>query len=154
MSILVVIGQNDLCTYKIGAGRPEILYVEGKEKFPIHSNAVGEDVQLYLKSLARTLKKESAEQMQLEVLEGGDEVRNKSVLEGLGNQVIKRYLFDESIKKVARKLLGNNRLLVSVHGINYEGYSYKLREEELERGVYDLLAYTIHGKDMIELLEL
>ena len=44
--------------------------------------------------------------------------------------------------------------MVNTYGINYEGYSYKVKDDDVVQGDFDLLGYTIHCNDMVGLMDL
>lgn len=161
MKFFVVIGKNGLHTFERNGQEFKAQYIEGSAEFSVKSSNVAEDVTAYLKNLSNEKnlgerffddgESSSAEKkVMFDVLESVSESRNRTILDALRPFVDKSYPLREVLRTVYRELDRDKSLLIGQYGINYDGVSFKAEGKELVQGKFDLLAYTIHGSDVVK----
>ncbi len=151
MEFLVSIEKDKLRTYERVKGTFEPFFIEGGECFFFDGASIKQEVETYLSSLAREKNMESPDGIELIVLENSDELLNMKFSRAWGEHVKKVFQVGDMMGKVLNALQGNKELRVSEYGINYDGFSYVIRKGKIEKSDFDLLAYTIHAKNLIDL---
>lgn len=156
MKFFLIIGANALYTYENIGQKYELQFIEGGESYPYHPSAAHDNVQAYLEALANEKNLGTTAKLEFDVLDCADEYCNTAVFGMLkeGEYIDRHYLIDEAISDVMKKLSRDKKLLIDKYGINYDGVSYKLKNKTLEKGAFDLLAYTIHSDDVISLMNM
>lgn len=154
MKFLTVIGKHGLYTYQKDGERYQLQYIEGSEAYPYNSSSANEDIFAYMEALANEKNLGTVAKLEFDVLESSDQFCNKAVIQALEEYVNRRYSFDEALTAVLKKLSRDKKLLISEYGINYDGSSYQMVNGNVENREFDLLAYTIHSTDMVELMNL
>lgn len=154
MKFFVIIGNSALYTYERDGQQFKPQYIEGSDSYTISSANPGEDVKSYMEILANEKNLGTIAKLEFEMLEGADLNANTTIINAFGDNVIKVYKLEESLKVILKKLKRDKKLMIETYGINYEGYSYIFRNNDVCRGNFDLLAYTIHCDDVIELMDL
>lgn len=154
MKFFVIIGNNALYTYERDGQQFKPQYIEGSDSYAISSVNIGEDVNSYMEILANEKNLGTIAKLEFEMLEGTDQNVNMAIINAFGDHIDKVYKLDDSLKVIFKKLQRDKKLMVETFGINYEGYSYIFKDNDVCRGNYDLLAYTIHCDDVIGLMDL
>ena len=153
MKFFIIIGKNALYTYERNGQRFEQQFIEGSESFAINASSVAEDVNSYMEILANEKNLGTIAKLEFEVVEGSESSINKEIVTALGEYVEKIHGLDEILKTVIKKLLRDKKLLIDTYGINYEGRSYKLVDNNILRGEFDLLGYTIYCNDVADSMD-
>lgn len=154
MKFFIIIGRNVLYTYEHDGQRFESQFIEGSESFPINSANISEDVNTYMEILANEKNLGTVAKLEFEVLESSDINLNKAIVTAFGAHINKVYSLENTLNTVTKKLLRDKKLMVDIYGINYEGCAYKLENNTLVQGEFDLLGYTIHCNDVVGLMDL
>ncbi len=154
MKFFIIIGRRSLYTYECDGQRFEPQFMEGRELFPISSTNISEDVNAYMEILANEKNLGTVAKLEFEVLKGSDINLNKAIVTAFGDHVNKVYSLEKILNTIMKKLLRDKKLMVDIYGINYEGCAYKLENNTLVQGEFDLLGYTIHCNDVAELMDL
>lgn len=154
MKFFIIIGRNALFTYEHDGQRFESQFIEGSELFPISSTNISEDVNAYMEILANEKNFGTVAKLEFEVLESSDINLNKAIVTAFGAHINKVYSLENTLNIVTKKLLRDKKLMVDIYGINYEGCAYKLENNTLVQGEFDLLGYTIHCNDVVGLMDL
>ena len=76
------------------------------------------------------------------------------MINSLEKYVDKKYDIKEVMMNVLSKLSRDKKLLIEEYGVNYDGFSYILKENELVKQPYNLLAYGLHCDDVIGLMDI
>ena len=154
MNFFVVIGKNALYTYERDGRRFEPQFIEGSESFPINLTNISEDVNSYMDILANEKNLGTVAKLEFEVLEGSETNLNTAIVTAFGEHINRVHSLENTLKTVIKKLQRDKNLLIDTYGINYEGCSYKLENNNLLQGEFDLLGYTIHCNDVVGLMNL
>lgn len=88
------------------------------------------------------------------VLENEDNLINKVILECLQGHIRNKYKLQGTMVSVISELtkLGNDKLMISKYGVNYDGKCYKLDNNTFIKKDFSLLAYTINEELLIKCL--
>lgn len=154
MKFFIIIGRNAIYTYERDGQRFELQFIEGNESFPISSTNISEDVNVYMEILANEKNLGTVAKLEFEVLEGSDVNLNKAIVAAFGDCINRTYSLENTLITVTKKLLRDKKLMVDTYGINYEGCAYKLENNTLVQGEFNLLGYTIHCNDVVGLMDL
>ena len=154
MKFLIVIGKSALYTYKRNGQEFETQFIEGSECYSYNLSNISEDINGYLDALANEKNLETKAKLEFDVLECADRFCNKGVLNILEEYVDNKYEFDSVMEAVIKKLSRDKSLLVTEYGVNYDGYSYVMADGILRQKEFDLLSYTIHSRDVIDLMDI
>lgn len=154
MKFFVVIGRNALYTYEKSGQRFETQFIEGSDRYSYHLSNISEEINEYLDALANEKNLGTKAKLEFDVLESADDFCNIGIFSILNSYVDKKYELNSSIETVIKKLSRDKALMISEYGINYDGYSYSMNDGTLEKAEFDLLAYTIHSRDVIELMNI
>lgn len=152
MKFFLIIEKNSLCIYENNNGKYEKQFIEGNDHYPYNLEQIQEDIGLFLDILADEKNLGTKAKLGFDVLENKDLVVTNSVMEVLGEYTEERYRLEDTIMKILEKLSKDTKLHIQDYGINYDGTCYKEQDAKLLTGPFDLLAYTIHGDDIVELL--
>lgn len=154
MKLFVAIGKKALYTYEKDGQKFNIEYIEGHDAFPYNPRNAADDINDYLEALSNEKNLGTKAKLEFDVLDSVDEYCNTAVfhvLEG-ENYVNRRYPINVALEEVIKKLSKDKKLLIDEYGINYDGNSYKIQNGKLVKREFDLLAYTVHCKDVIDLM--
>jgi hypothetical protein len=154
MNFFVIINKNAIYTYERDAQRIEPQFIEGSELFSLSSANISEDVNSYMEILANEKNLGTVAKLEFEVLESSDCNFNAAIETALEEHINKIYSLEDTLKTVIKKLLRDKKLMIDTYGINYEGCSYKLENDDIVQGEFNLLGYTIHCSDVVELMDL
>lgn len=154
MKFFMIIGRNALYTYEKNGQKFEQQFIEGSEIYPYSISSISEDVDSYLDALANEKNLGTKAKLEFDILESANLLANTGVLNVLEEYVENKYSLDDAIPTVLKKLSRDKKLLINEYGINYDGCSYKAGNGQLIRGEFDLLAYTVHYNDMIDLINI
>lgn len=154
MKFFIIIGKKALYTYECNGHQLKPQYIEGSDFYAISPVNIGDDVNSYMEILADEKNLGTIAKLEFEILEGTDSKVNMAIMDAFGDNIGKVYKLDDTLKVILKKLQRDKKLMVETFGINYEGYSYIFKDNDICRGNYDLLAYTIHCDDVIGLMDL
>ena len=154
MKFFISIGRNALYTYEHNDQCFKPQFIEGSDSYHISSTNITEDVNSFMNILANEKNIDTVEKLEFEVLEGTDIILNKAIVSAFGEQIVKVYSLDKALKTVIKKILHDKKFLIDTYVINYDGCSYKVENNNLLQGEFDLLGYTIHCKDVVDLMDL
>ena len=151
MEFLVSIEKDCLRTYEKINGRYEPFFIEGDDCFFYESTSIKQYVEAYLHSIAHEKNLANSSDIELVVLENFDGLLNSKFHKVWGNHVKQVYQVQNMMGKVFSALQKDKDLLVLKYGINYDGFSFIMVNGQIEKSDFDLLAYTIHATDLINL---
>ena len=154
MKFLLIIGNSVMHTYEEKNNGYSIQCIEGNDTFPVSGNSISEDILSYLKLLANEKNLNSIEQLEMDVLGGPNVTYNARIIKVLEEYVHipNKYMIEDIILEIIDKLGKEKEMMIDKYGVNYEGYSYVKRNGVLNKGEFDLLAYTIHSKDIVKII--
>lgn len=152
MKFFMIIGKENLYVYEKNGDRYEKQFIEGNAFYPYDMRCVEESIETFLKDLANEKNLGTIAKMEFEVLENTDKIRTNSVVRVLGEYVEKQLQLSDTIKKIIQKLSKDKALMIDTYGINYDGVCYKMDGQLIWEGPFDLLGYTIHEDDIVDLL--
>lgn len=152
MKFFLIIEKNTLCIYENNNGKYEKQFIEGNDHYPYDLEQVQEDIGSFLDILADEKNLGTKAKLSFDVLENENQIRTNGVMEVLGPYTEERYRLNDTVMKILRKLSKDKKLHIQDYGINYDGICYKIHDSRLLTGPFDLLAYTVHGDDIVELL--
>lgn len=153
MKFFIIIGRNALYTYERDGQRFEPQFIEGSELFTLNSANISENVNSYMEILANEKNLGTIAKLEFEVLEGSEDNINAAVVNTFREHIDKVYPLKNTLMTVVKKLQRDKKLMIDTYGINYEGCSYKIENNSLVQEEFDLLAYTIHGNDVVSLMD-
>lgn len=153
MKFFIIIGRNALYTYERDGQRYEPQFIEGSELYSLNSTNISEDVNSYMEILANEKNLGTIAKLEFEVLEGSEENFNAAVVNALGEHTEKVYSLKNTLMTVVKKLQRDKKLMIDTYGVNYEGCSYKVENNNLLQDDFDLLAYTIYSNDVVSLMD-
>ena len=114
--------------------------------------SIKEDVMSMLSILAKFNGSKDTSVIELIVIENIDEVRNKNV-ELILNKIIKKIVpLHQILNKCIKSLTVKRELHIKEFGVNYDGDSYLLKDETLQKIPYSLLSYSLKRDSLIEYL--
>lgn len=154
MKFFLIIGRNALYIYEKNGQKFERQFIEGSDKVIIDSNNIVENVNSFMETLADEKNLGTIGNLEFDVLECEESKYNTDVVVALKEHIENKYYLSDILVTIIRKLLRDKKLMVDLYGINYEGYSYKIENNNVCQGSYDLLAYTIHSDDIISLMDI
>ena len=152
MKFFVIIGKENLYVYEKNGSRYEKQFIEGNAFYPYDVCQVKADIDAFLDSLANEKNLGTKAKLEFEVLENPDPIRTNSVMRILGEFTKRRLQAPEVIRDAIQKLSRDKTLMIDAYGINYDGRNYKMDGQMLLDGPFDLLGYTIHEDDIMDLL--
>ena len=153
MKFFVVIGNNALYTYERAGQQFKTQYIEGSNSFAINPINISEDVNSYMEILANEKNLGTTAKLEFEILEGNDSNINVAIINTFEEHVQEVHKLSDVLISVIKKLLRDRKLMIDMYGINYEGYSYVYKDNAITQACYDLLAYTIHSDDIVNLMD-
>lgn len=153
MKFFIILGNNALYTYEQKEQQFEPQFIEGSNAFTINAGNVCEDIASYLQILANEKNLGTIAKLEFDVLESSITNYNTEIMAALAGHINKTYPLENTLKIVIKKLLRDKKLMIDLYGINYEGHSYKVKNNRIIQEEYDLLGYTVHGNDIVELMD-
>lgn len=154
MKFFIIIGRNALYTYGHDGQHFKPQSIEGSGQFSFSTTNICEDVNSYMEILANEKNLGTVAKLEFDVLEGTETNINAAIKTAFGDHINSVYSLEKALETVIKKLLRDKKLMIDTYGINYEGCSYKLENNNLLQGEFDLLGYTIHCNDVVELMDL
>jgi len=151
MEFLVSIEKDCLRTYEKVNGRFEPFFIEGDDCFLYEATSIKQDVEEYMHSIAHEKNLADPSDIELIVLGNFDDLLNSKFHKVWGDHVKQTYQIKNMMEKVFSALQKNKELLILKYGINYDGFSFNMKNGQIEKSDFDLLAYTIHATDLINL---
>lgn len=152
MKFFVIIGKENLFVFEKNGNQYIKQFIEGSPFYPYDVNSVDENINAFLDDLANEKNLGTKAKLEFDVLENEDMIRTNSVMRVMGEYVTERFSIPDTIRKVIKKLSKDKKLLIDQYGINYDSVCYKIDKENLLISPFDLLAYTVHEEDIIELI--
>lgn len=154
MKFFVVVGKKALYTYEWVGQKYEIQFIEGNSEFSYNPSNAKDYMNDYLEALANEKNLGTVAKLKFDILDSDDAYCNSTVISILQKEgyIEKCYSVDNALTDVIRKLSRDRKLLIDEYGINYDGLSYKLQQGKLVKNKFDLLAYTIHCEDVIDMM--
>ena len=154
MKFLIVLGNQSIDTYDYGEKGIEPRFIEGSPSYPISLGNASADMRRYMEDLTNELNMDSTSDLEFDILEGSDRSLNEMIEAFIQEHIRKVYTLKDTLKTIIQKLARDDSLMIASYGINYGGKSYILEGQNLQEGEFDLLAYTIHSGDVMQLMEL
>lgn len=149
MQFLLVVCEKGFCTFERNGGKWTILFVEGNELFPIDGGRVKDCCESYMAALANEKNLSNKNMLEFDVLECSDKILYKKVLNALNGLVKKTYDLNSTMRYVIEKLSADTSLRIKEFGVNYDGFSYMVQNGELFKNEFNLLAFSISGKTIV-----
>lgn len=154
MKFFLVIGRTAVYTYERNGQEFTVQNIEGSEGYPVESSSVAADVGSYLNALANEKNLGTKAKLEFDVIEGADRFRNEAIGKALKEYAEQTYPLAEALRTACQRLSRDRDLHIDRFGINYEGHSYRMVEGDIVQGEFDLLAFTINSKDVLEMMKL
>ena len=154
MRLLIVINKNFIYTYKNDNQKYSIQYIEGSEKFFYSINCIEEDITSYINALANENNIDNKEEFEFDVIESAHEIWTKCVVEVLekSNRILNCCKVETFLKSAIENVFKDKKNPMEEYGINYDGYSFKTIGENIVKNNFDLLAYAMTSKDILDVL--
>lgn len=130
-------------------------YIDGNPYLKYDLHHVNSSIQHLVESLQHNYNLETMAEVNFIVVNNSDPIRNSMIENALngeetqGGYINSTYDCRDILAKAIRILSKEKKLHVSEFGINYDGDSYVLKDNILKQGEYNLLAYTINQKNLI-----
>lgn len=153
MKFFMIIERNAIYTYEKNGQHYDLQYIEGSKSFSYSMSSIYENINEYLDALANEKNLGTKAMLEFDVLESSEEFCNIGVINALEGYIEKKYNINEAIEMVIKKLSKDKGLMIDHYGINYDGYSFLLVDGQIQKGEFDLLAYTVHSDDVIGLMD-
>ena len=152
MYLHMIIGKNAFYLYRRNGNGFEIEYVDGNpyRHYDIHS--IKSDLEDLLATVADTNNLDNANEMEFAIIENADNIRNTNVEQVLGNRIREKISIDDVLIRVVNSLAKDKDLHINEFGINYDGISYVLHNNDLQKSSYSLLAYNVSQEKLMEFI--
>ncbi|MBO5470041.1 MAG: hypothetical protein J6A03_09935 [Lachnospiraceae bacterium] len=150
MKFLMVIGRNAIFTYAYEGKEYVPQLIEGSEKYLYNVNNISYEIETYLTALANEKNLGTKAKLEFDVLESSDPFCNSMVMNYMETYIEKKYDINNVMKEILKKLSRDESLLIEEYGVNYDGVSFVLKDNEIKKQPYNLLAYRIGYDDLIQ----
>ena len=150
MNFFLIIGRNKLYTYVKNASQIEPQFIEGSNYFQVNFGNISGDVSSYMETLANEKNLGTIAKLEFDILENSNSKFSAEVIRAFGENVKSVYHLNEVLENVMNKLLRDKKLMINEYGVNYDGYSYKLKNNTVVKEEYDLLSKSIYCDDIVE----
>ena len=152
MNLYLIVGKNEFYLFRRAANKFEIEYVDGNpcRRYNLHS--IGGDLEDLLATVADNNNLSSSGEIYISVIENADKIRNLNVEKAIKRHIKEKISLDNMLRRAMDALARDKNLYIADFGINYDGESYTLRENILERRAYNLLAYNVSPEKLIEFI--
>ena len=127
----------------------ESVHLEGNPFFKYESNKIREASIRLIETLIDENNLSSKDELQFEVIENSDKVRNGGVAKELGNLIVKSHSINDLMPKTVSALAKNPKLYIKELGVNYDGECYHF-DEPMWRSDYSLTALSIDPSEVMK----
>ena len=150
MHFFLVVGKNKFYIYTRSEGGqlvPE--YIDGNPFWEYTPHAIKSDLKKLMNALADGNNLDDINEIKFSVVKNADRVRNVNVISALTDYLQDEISLEEILQTAIKKLSDNPALHIAEFGVNYDGDSYVLKNGNLEKNSYSLLAYTISQEEFV-----
>lgn len=149
MHFFLIVGKTDFYVYTRKNDQLVPEFIDGNPFWPYTPHAVKNDLVRLMYALADSNNLEGIDDITFSVIKNADRVRNVNIINSLGQHLQKEISPDELLLAAIQRLAKNSALHIAEFGINYDGDSYILKNGNLDKNPYSLLAYTISQEEFI-----
>lgn len=153
MNLHMIIGKNAFYLYHRVNNGFEIEYVDGNPYRRYDTHTIKTDLARLLETVADTNNLDSADEIYFTLIENADHIRNANVEQFLGSRVKEKFSINGILRRVVNSLTSDKDLHISEFGINYDGANYILRDGQLKKNPYSLLAYNVGHEKIMEYVQ-
>ena len=152
MHFFVIIGKESLYVYEKVGNKFEKQFIEGSYCYPYDINNGDEEIDTFMDALANEKNLGTKAKLQFDILESEDQIHTNYVLKSMDQYICEKYELADTIFMLLKKLLKDKTLKIEKYGINYDGNCYRINNQQLVKGPFNLLAYTICEDDIMGLI--
>lgn len=151
MHFYMIIGKSAFYLYRRADTSFVVEHIDGKpyRHYDIHS--IKSDLQKLLGSLSRA-NGVYDDEISFSVIESADNIRNVNIETFLENRVKEKIPLNNILVRAVKSLVENKNLYIDEFGINYDGASYVLRDNILQKNSFSLLAYNVSQEKLLEFI--
>ena len=150
VSFRLLLTQKRFYVYQKRDGALEREYIDGNPWMAYDGHQMAEHLQHLLAILKNNHNLDEEEKLHIDLIGCADDVRNQQVKKQLADQLEDYIELSSVLPKLMRVLSENAALHIEDFGINYDGLSYIIRQEEWEQDEFRLLAYTVSVDHLME----
>lgn len=150
MKIYLAICRNKFCLYD---DTRKIIHIDGDPFFEYEPNKIRNATFRLMDKVVDESNLSSKSDLCFFVIDNSDNLRNEGVAKELGNLLVKKYSLDGLLRQAINELGKNPKLYVSEFGVNYDGECYRLENELLVKGEYNLLALSIEPNELLKFID-
>ncbi len=149
MLFFMIIGKELLyiCRERNGALEPVYIHGNQYQQYNPYSNTIKDDIRKILEAVADQHNLDAADGIDISLVENADRVRNENIKKALSGNLKRTIPLNDVLLRLVNSLRGKKELHIDDFGINYDGDSYILRNGQLQRSAYSLLAYTVKPEE-------
>lgn len=144
----VIIKKDFLFLYERNDASYERVYLEGNDKYAYEINRIEEGMNAFLSLICDEYNLDSTGEIDLIAILNEDKIISDAIVGVLGENIIEQIDIYQLLDNVLRRLERDKELYINQYGINYDGKNYVLDQEQLKKGEFSLLAYTV-SEDML-----
>lgn len=149
MIFLLFIGKNKFHLFDLNKNCERIT-INGSEFFPYDLTKAKDAVNKLIAALANDYNIASESEVQFQVLENMDSTVNEVMLEALGGHIQAKFNIQSVIRKILNVLTKDQpNLRIKEFGINYDGNSFEIKNNKVEKEDFNLLSYTLDDASII-----
>lgn len=143
MLFLLFIGKNKFHLFDLNKNYKRI-YINNSEYFTYELTKARDSVKKLLASLVNDYNLAGESEVQFQILENMDTTVNEVMFEALSGHIQAKFNVQSVLKKILTVLTKERPdLRVKDFGINYDGNSYEIKNNKIERNDFNLLSYTL-----------
>lgn len=152
MDLHMIIGKNAFYLYRRKNNGFEIEYIDGNPYRHYNTHSIKADLENLLETVADTNNLDSADEIYFTVIENADKIRNANVEQVLGNHIKEKISVNDVLIRAVNDLAKNKDLHIDEFGINCDGSNYFLKNGQLEKNSYSLLAYNVGQEELMKFI--
>lgn len=146
----LIIGKDKLFLYEKDNGRAVKQYIEGNAYFSYDINKADSDVKRMLDLLVNEYNLDTVAELEFIVLENDDDIRTNKIEQVLSDYIIENLDLRSTLLKIMKTLNKDKKLYINEFGINYDGMSFYIKNNKLEKSEFNLLSYTLQEDTLMK----
>ena len=146
----LIIGKDKLFLYEKDNGHAVKQYIEGNPYFLYDVNKAESDVQRMLDLLVNEYNLDTVAELEFIILENDDDIRTNKIEQILSDYIIEKLDLRKTLLKIMKTLNKDKKLYINDFGINYDGMSFYIKNNKLEKSEFNLLSYTLQEDTLMK----
>ena len=144
----VVIKKDCLLVYEKNGCSYEKVYLGGNPEYAYSVNSAKHYTNRFLDKIVEEYNLDSIGEIDFIVIDNEDEIISNVMLEAFGQNVKKRISIEKLISEISASIGRDKKLHVSEYGINFDGKKYLIKNQQVVKEEFSLLAYSL-SDDML-----